>query len=537
MNNSASRKFFYSFPLALAVLETIISPCRVIAQATLTVDPSTRYQVVHGWEGVTFASQEDPAFAQFKDELFERVINEAGINRLRVEVRSGAENRTDYFTQYQNGQIDYATWRANRYATVNDNADPNTINAAGFHFTELDRNIRTTVLPLRALAAAKDQPLYINLNYVAFTGQISQGGTYHHANAAEYAEFILAVFLHMDQEFGFVPDAVEILLEPDNVSQWNGAAVGRAIVAVAARLSAAGYTPEIIAPSCTNMGNAVSYFDALAGVPGALAALDEICYHRYGGVSDANLKALASRAQQHGKRASMLEWWSTGNSIDILLKDLTMGRNAAWQQGTLAGLGNVNEDMALYMVDVTNPAAPAVRVNRKTRLLRQVYRFVRRGAVRVAASSTSGIVQPVAFVNADGGHVLVARATASSSFKINGLPPGTYGINYSTAAEFNVNRPDQTIAPGETISATIPAPGALTVYQLRPTLSSAIRSDGTFQLSIGSLKPGFMGTIERNTNVADPGDWREAGTIPASDYRSAWSELLGASTFFRFQQK
>lgn len=67
--------------------------------------------------------------------------------------------------------------------------------------------------------------------------------------------------------------------------------------------------------------------------------------------------------------------------------------------------------------------------------------------------------------------------------------------------------------------------------------SSLILSNGTFQLSIGCLKSGFKGTIERNTNVADPGDWREAGAIPASDYLSAWSELLGASTFFRFQQK
>jgi hypothetical protein len=146
---------------------------------------------------------------------------------------------------------------------------------------------------------------------------------------------------------------------------------------VQARLNAAGYSPEIIAPSCTHMGNAVSYFDLLAAFPGALSALDEICYHRYGGVSDANLQALAARGQQHGKRTSMLEWWSTGNGIDVVFKDLTMGRNGAWQQGVLAGIGGLDDDMGLYKVDVTNPAAPVVQINRKTRLTRQVYRFVR----------------------------------------------------------------------------------------------------------------------------------------------------------------
>jgi len=205
------------------------------AQTTITVGPATPFQTLSGWECVTFASQDDPAFPLFKDALFDRVISEAGINRVRLEVRSGAENSTDYFALYQSGQVDYATWRANRYATVNDNADPNVINPTGYHFTELDRNVQTTLLPLRALAAAKGEPLYINLNYVAFTSQITTG-SYHHQSAAEYAEFILATFQHLDQEFGFVPDAVEILLEPDNVSQWNGATLGNAIVAVQARL-------------------------------------------------------------------------------------------------------------------------------------------------------------------------------------------------------------------------------------------------------------------------------------------------------------
>lgn len=100
------------------------------AQTTITVDPATRFQTWTGWECVSFAAQDDLAFPAFKDTLFDRVINEAGINRVRLEVRSGAENSTDYFALYQSGQVEYAIWRANRYATVNDNADPGVINEA-----------------------------------------------------------------------------------------------------------------------------------------------------------------------------------------------------------------------------------------------------------------------------------------------------------------------------------------------------------------------------------------------------------------------
>lgn len=210
------------------------------AQITVTVDPSQRFQTIEGWECVTFASQDNPDFERFTDTLWDRVIREAGINRLRLEVRSGAENSTDYFSQYQTGRIEYSTWRANRYATVNDNDDPAVLDSDGFHFSELDHTLQSIVLPLRAAATAVGESLEINLNYVAFTSQITQGGSYHHAVAAEYAEFILAAFRHMDRNYGFVPDALEILLEPDNVSQWNGASVGRANVAVVSRLSAAG---------------------------------------------------------------------------------------------------------------------------------------------------------------------------------------------------------------------------------------------------------------------------------------------------------
>lgn len=509
----------------------------VCAQTNVTVDGTTRHQTISGWEAVTFSSQDDAAFANFKEELFDRVINEAGINRVRLEVRSGAENSRDYFGEYQAGQVDYTTWRANRYATVNDNGDTNSINLAGFHFTELDANIRKIVIPLRDRAAGKGERLYINLNYVAFTAQITAGGSYHHANPDEYAEFILAVFEHVQREFGFVPDAVEILLEPDNVSQWNGTIIGRTIVAVKARLSGAGFDPEIIAPSCTNMGNAVTYFDALAAVPGAVGALDEICYHRYGGVSDANLQAIASRAVQRGKRTSMLEWWSTGNGIDVLLKDLTMGRNSAWQQGVLAGIGALDDDMALYKVDVTNPSAPVVRINRKTRLMRQVYRFVRRGAVRIGAAVGTGPLQPIAFINADGGYVVVIRATAASDIRVNGLPAGVYGINYSTATEFNVSRPEQTIGPGGAISTRIPANGALTVYQLQPKVSASMAT-GSVELTVNHLKPGFIGAIERKTDLSSSTGWQEIGAIGPADLTAKWTGAAGADAeYFRFRQK
>jgi hypothetical protein len=233
----------------------------------------------------------------------------------------------------------------------------------------------------------------------------------------------------------------------------------------------------------------------------------------------------------------MLEWWSTGNGIDVVFKDLTMGRNGAWQQGVLAGIGGLDDDMGLYKVDVTNPAAPVVQINRKTRLTRQVYRFVRRDAVRVAATTSNNTFPPIAFINADGGHVAVVRATAGGSFNIAGLPAGAYGVNYSTASEFNVSLPDQTIAAGGVLTTSIPAAGALTAYPLRPTITAAISNGNTLNLTVRSLKPGFTGSLERNSDLSQAAGWREVGVSVGSEFLSNWSEPVGATpAFYRFRQ-
>ena len=106
---------------------------------TITVDPAETYQTINGWEMVAFALEPDnPAFPNFKDTLFDLAVHDAGINRLRLEVRSGVENSNDNWSAHQDGTIEYQTWRSRRYATVNDNADPDTINWDGYHFSEMD---------------------------------------------------------------------------------------------------------------------------------------------------------------------------------------------------------------------------------------------------------------------------------------------------------------------------------------------------------------------------------------------------------------
>lgn len=435
---------------------------RLAPAATITVDPHTTYQTIRGWEAVTYALEpSNPAFANFKDTLFSLVVNDAGISRVRLEIQSGVENTDDNWSAYQAGTIDYPTWRSRRYATVNDNDDPQTLNPSGFHFSAMDNTIDRIVNPLRQLMAANGDKLCVNVNYVAFTGQIKDG-VYIHDNPGEYAEFVLATYLHLQEKYGWVPDLWEVILEPDNVPQWNGPLIGRAIAAAADRLRAAGFEPAFVAPSNTNMTNAVQYFDQMIAVPGVLPVLREFSYHRYGGVSIESLRAIAARGRQYGVDTAMLEWWSDGNGYATLHEDLKIGNNSAWQQGAIGGA--IGAQMAVCQIDDSNAAQPRVLVTEPTKFLRQYYRFIRPGAIRIEAASQQSAFDPLAFINADGSYVVVVKCAAGGAFSIGGLTAGTYGIKYTTAGEYDVDLPEQTIAAGQAVTARIPQAGVLTVY-------------------------------------------------------------------------
>ena len=148
------------------------------AQATIVLDPTTKYQTMIGWEATAQAGQLAcdsadfiqgnlvmcPAFKNIRDAVFNTLVDDLGISRLRVEIYPGVENSTDYFAQYLNGQISEHDWvHVYGVQIINDNNDPNVINPAGFHFTSFDYKIDTAVLPIKQLLEARGEKLFLML--------------------------------------------------------------------------------------------------------------------------------------------------------------------------------------------------------------------------------------------------------------------------------------------------------------------------------------------------------------------------------------
>lgn len=431
------------------------------AAAVIEISPSITYQTMTGWEGTAQIGQTcaRDVFLPYRDPLLDRLVNELGINRVRLELTSGTENPIDWFTLFYTGQVSPASARSRRYEIINDNADPRATNPAGFQFAMLDHDAEHVVNPLRQLLAARAERLYVTLTYVDFGNTPFE----HSQNPDEYAEFILATFQHLQQKYGWVPDAVELILEPDNTANWRPSTIGPAIVATGDRLKAAGFKPAFIAPSNTNASGAVTSFDELARIPRVLEYLTDLAYHRYSGVSRGVLEAIGARSVQYGIRTGMLEHIASG--YEDLHEDLEHGRVSAWQQYALSYCSGSDDGTKYYQIDADNAAQPQIILGSRSRFLRQYFLFVRMGAVRIGAASTDGRFDPLAFRNPNGRFTVVVKASGSGEFQVRNLPAGTYGRKFTTASQFDIDLTDVGIAAGQALLASIPESGVMTLYQ------------------------------------------------------------------------
>jgi hypothetical protein len=395
--------------LAAALFVTTVK-----AQATVTFDTQQRFQTFRAWEA-TVDLLGTPAQRTSNAKIYDSLFDDVGITRLRLEMFAGDENRTRSFQRYLAKEIDMKGWRSLRYATANDNDDPFQINWEGFDFADLDWRMDVSVLPMLERAKARRQKLDINLTYVAFTRQ-SDPVPYVHLDPEEYAEFILAAYLHLGDKYGVVPDDLEVLLEPDNARNHTPVTLGRAMAAVSKRLRHAGFAPRLIAPSTANAALALQWLDGIASVPGATDDLAELSYHRYKGAKPPVLAQIGARAKALGLQTGMLEYWFGKATYQLLHDDLKIANVSSWQGRSVYTFHKIAADGSITLAD-------DIRYNRL------YFNAIRPGMVRIGAASTVlGAIDPVAFVDASGRMAVVMRAGRAATVTLQGLPKGSYWL-------------------------------------------------------------------------------------------------------------
>lgn len=428
-------------------------------QASLTIDTNERHQTMSGWEVTARGWEYDKANDRFdgsgaaqREELAVMLVDEAGIDRLRVEIKSGIENPIDYWSLFAAGKIGYTEYKNHFYEKINDNADPATLNPAGVQFSDLDWHVENIVLPAKRRLEARGRRLRLNLAYVDFKWTESRGSLSHAENPAEYSELIVAAFSHLKTKYGLVPDSLEIIVEPDNTSDWSGVAIGKAIVSASTRLEAAGFpNVEIIAPSTAKAQRSLDYYKDIRRVPGAAGRMTTLAYHRYEGVPDASdLNAIRDTARAARMQTAMLEYVDGG--VMDLLADLSEGDATAWQKYGIAARDRGDGKAApgwLIVARGVEGARPALSLTPTARALASIFNAVDQGSVRAGAKSSNEDLAAASFITPRQKLVVAMHALADIEVTISGLRDGRYHLVTTGPQSAGYAKPVQIEARGQ----------------------------------------------------------------------------------------
>jgi Glycosyl hydrolase family 30 beta sandwich domain len=427
------------------------------AETSVTLEPDSRFQTFEGWETtVNLYFNKTPE--RYGPIIFDKLLREVGITRLRLEIAAGAENEGGWIDDLLAGRTSVDDQRPIFYETRNDNDDPFVSDPAGFDFGVLDYKYETFVVPMMERAKALGLPLTVNLCYVSFTKFIRDGGQYIHDQPEEYAEFIEQVFLHLRDKYGFVPAAFEVNLEPDLSPEWTPEKLGLAMAAVTRRLKADGFTMPLIAPSVTNASHVGPWMDGISAVPGATDMMTELSFHRYKGASRAVVSEIANRAAEAGWRTGMLEFWGGRGTPDVLMDDLTIGNVSAWQGRAMLGFYKINPSL---------PEGQDMAIFDDVRMNLPFFQSIRPGAVRIGAvSSAPQSVRAVAFENPGGKLSVVVLSDAPDTVTFQALPPGSYRVLQAYADGSSTPTDPATVGPDGTLTVRLLAAGVVAVTAL-----------------------------------------------------------------------
>ena len=467
-----ARTLFLASILIVAACAQTHDPARRMVR--VEIDPTTTYQTMTGWEVTARVWEMDKArniydgsWLTWRGEIVDVLVDDAGINRIRIELRSGAENPIDYWSQFVAGEISYTDLKSHFYEKINDNANPDVANAAGFQFSNLDYQVENLVLPMQAKLAERGERLHINLCYIDFKWTDLKGPLSHADEPREYAELVDQAFLHLEEKYGIVPDSFELVLEPDNTHRWWGGHMADGLVAVAARLEARGITPRYIAPSTASANAALPWMNDFAKNSEAMQLLSVLAYHRYdGAAADTALPDIVARAEANGLQTEMLEY--VKGDINHLYSDLVRGNASAWQRYGVATKGGRNPKPG-YMLNLVGEGDDAgITLADNAHDLAAIFRAVRMDAVRIGARSDDLSIRPLAFHNADGQHVIILLTSHAGAVEILHMSLGEYTLRFLPKDQSQTVQLGEVLAGDDLLTVQIPGPGVFILQQDAP---------------------------------------------------------------------
>lgn len=441
------------------------------ARVGLRLDVGTTHQTWEAWSCVPNpAGYERPFVAWLKDptpatydrvpvnadlpwklvgRMHDALVSEMGITRVRLEVGPQVE-------------------------AANDNDDPSVTDEKAFRFAWQDDQIVRHVLPLKRRIEAAGERMVV---YVSYDLRSKLTPTFL-LEPDEYAEMAVTFLRHVKERHGFEPDWWSVLNEPGNDRPGDPKLCAALTAATGRRIAAAGFRTKMSGPECVTVAQAARYAEAMAKAPAALEHFGQITYHLYhGGAEDvAARNAVRDWAKKLKVTAAQTEWMEA-RDLDVARHVhlcLTEADATVWDRfGADLFFGLRYEEWLDPASDTKVPP-----LNSTAWHIRQFSHWIRPGAVRLSLTGGTDRVKGVAFrpklrppeKSALPVVVLLNTSEAALAADVEGLPPATYGVTFTSAPRRAYGRrlPD----------AVVPETGRLSI-ELAPRSVTTIARPGS----------------------------------------------------------
>jgi O-glycosyl hydrolase len=359
------------------------------ADVTVTLDPAQRFQTIDGF-GTTQRLFDDPHTTQ--------TFN--SVTRRAAAVPPASEQAKILDALYRDLGLTRVRFHPEGVEPVNDNPDPNAADLSRFvlAWKAADGHIEAVKsLIARGVTTYYASPLTVE-------------PWMDESNPDEYVEWAMVMLRHWRQR-GLEMPYFSILNEPGyygGVRTWSGAWLRDVTKRLGARLAAEGFRTRLVVPDDVSPDKAYPRLQVILADPQARQYVGAVAYHLYG---RGNERDIAQLAKQYGIPVWMSEfstpddwreWAALTHQLlaeyDVSAVDYMWGFFGDWDRSQLVRLR------------VNGSSYAGFDLTRQYYVMGQYSRFVRPGAVRVAATSSDPEVKVVAFLGGEKPVIVVTNA-------------------------------------------------------------------------------------------------------------------------------
>jgi|GEM_PF-1502438 len=423
-----------TFRLATLLLCAALPP-GLRAADTISVDTATEYQTIMAWgvAGETLADVQKPSL---RPHMLDEFVNGLGLTRIRAEIEGPWEK-------------------------INDNGNPTNTDSTQFSNAALDAKAAALWLPMKQLVEANGDTFTIYSSFSYFgTGSTGTAPQWLLKSPGEHTETLLTRLLRMRDVHGITPDYCVVINEAGYNNSYSADICASVIKEAGPRMAAAGLPTKFQYPECTGMDDTLAYLQAVQNDPDIWPYIGLISSHLYPTTTDALRISVRDFALSKNLPTAQTEYLTP--TIETLYTDLTNLGVSVWEW-----YGN-----SYYWANCLTTNLSRTWFSRGSQFwnTRQILRYVRPGAIRVAATTAGSgtALRPLAFKHNGKVTVVILNTSSGNTAKtadVSGLTPSTsYGISRTVSGVYAEMGLFTSSASGTLAGVAVPSASVVTLY-------------------------------------------------------------------------